>query len=129
MREQKKLLEKAEKFLSDARTGLSQDMSLETVQNRLYYAMFLSAKAALLTRGIETGTHSSVNRQLGRVFVKKENIIDKETGSFYSRQQTLREQADYDPDTNFSREEIEESLQKAEEFIQKMKQVVRSNEP
>lgn len=123
MREEKVLIEKSERFLSDAKSALEHDMSLETVQNRLYYSMFLAAKAALLTEGIEAGTHSKVNRQLGKVFVKEKQIISKEMGSFYSNQQTLREQADYDPETAFEREEVEKDLEKAEKFIHKMKEV------
>lgn len=128
MREEERLLEKSQKFLSDARSAFQQDMSLETVQNRLYYAMFLAARAALLNEGVETSTHSSVNRQVGKIFVKEKDILDPGTGSFYSRQQTLREQADYDPETSFEREEISESLEKAEEFVQKMNKVVETSE-
>lgn len=85
--------------------------------------MFLSAKAALLTEDIDAGTHSKVNRQLGKVFVKEKEVLDERMGRFYSMQQTLREQADCDPETSFERKDFEESLDKASEFIQKMKEI------
>ena len=124
MREVDELIEKSESFLSDARSAFGSDMSLETVQNRLYYSMFLSAKAALLTEGVEAGTHQSVNRQLGRVFVKEKEVLEKEMGRFYSEQQTLREQADYDPETSFERAEVSENIEKAKEFVGEMKRIV-----
>ena len=124
MREAEKLLEKSEKFLSDANSGLIHDLSLEMVQNRIYYSMFLAAKAALLTEDVEAGTHSSVNRQLGKVFVKEKEVLSKEMGRFYSVQQTLREKADYDSDASFDREEIKRGLEKAEAFVEEMKDIV-----
>ena len=125
MREEDELIEKAESFLSDARSAFESGMSLETVQNRLYYSMFLSAKAALLTEGVEVGTHQSVNRQVGRVLVKEKEVLERGMGRFYSEQQTLREQADYDPETSFEREQVKENLERAGEFVNLMKAVVR----
>jgi len=126
MLEQEKLLRKSKSFLSDAKTGLRTDMSLETVQNRIYYSMFSAAKAGLLSNDVEAGTHNKVNRQVGKIFVKEEQILTPEEGSFYSRQQTLRERADYDPETSFNKEEIEDALEKAKEFINKMEEVVKT---
>ena len=85
--------------------------------------MFLSSKAALLSEGVEAGTHSGVNQQFGRIFIREKGVVDEELGRFLSRQQTLREQADYDPDTSFDRKDIEESLEKARGFVQKMKEI------
>lgn len=125
MREAEKLLEKAERFISDANSALANDLSLELVQNRIYYAMFSAAKAALLTEDIEVATHSSANRYVGKVFVKEKEVLSKDMGHFYSVQQTLREKADYDPDVSFEKEDIKRDLEKAEVFVEEMKDIVR----
>jgi len=124
MHEEEELLEKSDIFLSDAKSALNSEMSLETVQNRVYYSMFLAAKAALLTEDIETGTHGGVNQQLGKIFVKEKEVLDEDMGRFFSRQQTLREQADYDVETSFDRKEIKENIEKAKRFVEKMREIV-----
>lgn len=105
--------------------GLEHGLSLETVQNRIYYSIFLAAKAGLITEGIDAGTHNKVNRQVGKVFVKDKEVLSSEEGRFYARQQTLREQADYDYKSKFEREQVENALENAEKFVSKMKSVVQ----
>jgi uncharacterized protein (UPF0332 family) len=48
MREEDKLIEKAENTLEDAEKAFDVDMMVSTVQNRIYYSVFYAAQAGLV---------------------------------------------------------------------------------
>lgn len=123
MPEADQLVDKAETFLSDAESGLEMELSLETVQNRIYYSLFHAAKAALLNYNVEPGTHSGVNAKLGQVLIQREGVLDKEMGRFYSEQMTLRERADYDPDYSLKPDKVKQDLEKAKELFHKLRRI------
>ena len=125
MREEEKLLEKAEATLEDAEKAFEGDMMVSTVQNRIYYALFYAAQAALVSREIDTGTHQGVKIKLGEDLIKN-GLLDEEWGRFFSQQQTYREEADYQIDVDIEKDDLEEYLKKAREFVQEMKNVVAS---
>ncbi|MFB6100552.1 MAG: HEPN domain-containing protein [Candidatus Nanohalobium sp.] len=124
MPEAEELLGKSERTFEDARKALKQEMLVSTIQNRIYYSIFYAAQAALISRGEDTGSHAGVKIRLGEKLIKK-GELDREWGRFFSQQQTYREQADYQVDVDIEREELEEYLEDAEEFIRKMKEVVK----
>lgn len=102
-------------------------MLVSTIQNRIYYAIFYAAQAALVSVGEDLGSHQGVKIRLGEKFVK-EGDLDRDLGRFFSQQQTYREQADYEVDVDIKRDNLSQYLERAEEFIQNMKRIVEKNQ-
>lgn len=122
MPEVEKLLEKAEATLKDAKKAYNQEMLISTVQNRLYYSMYYAVQAALLSQNIEVKTHEGTKIKIGEELILKDKL-DEKWGRFYSQQQSYREEADYQIDVDIKRGELEKYLEKAEKFIQEMKEI------
>lgn len=70
-------LERADKSLKEAEFLLSGNMSLESVMNRLYYAMFYAALGLLEEKDMGTSKHSQVISLFDKDFVKT-GIFKKE---------------------------------------------------
>ncbi|PSP38720.1 toxin-antitoxin system, antitoxin component [Halobacteriales archaeon QH_7_65_31] len=62
-------IETARTALADARLLLDHGGSTEGVVNRLYYACFHAARAALYSRGEQPRSHGGVRTQFGQVVV------------------------------------------------------------
>lgn len=122
MQEVEELFDKAERTLEDANKAFEEEMLISTIQNRIYYAIFYAAQAALISEGFDTGSHQGVKIKIGEVLIKQRGL-EREWGRFFSQQQTYREQADYQIDVDIEREELEAYLEKSEEFIQKMREI------
>ena len=121
MSEAEKYLEMAESSFKDAE--MVKDDSERLFWNSLYYSLFYSAKAALITQGFEPKTHSGTDSLVGREFYKQREAISPEKASFYSDMRRIREEIDYEPFTNITRDK-EDAIQKAESLITKFKQIV-----
>jgi len=124
MPEIEKLLEKADATLEDAETAFEHDMLVSTVQNRIYYSMYYAAQAALISQDNDVSTHKGINVKIGEELILND-LLEKDWGRFYSQQQTYREQADYEVDIDIERNELENYIEKADKFIQKMKDIAR----
>ncbi|MDO5850186.1 MAG: HEPN domain-containing protein [Methanobacteriaceae archaeon] len=66
-----------------------------------YYAMYASASALLLKKGIEAKTHKGVLGQLGKKYVK-EGLFSKETYDYFYAAKSLRNKSSYDYGANFT---------------------------
>lgn len=127
MREEEELIGKAYKLLDDAEKALEADTTLGTVQNRIYYACFHAAKAAVVHLGEDPRSHQGVKTLFNRELVR-EGKVDEEWGSFYSRMETYREQADYRIEVDLEREQVTDYLQKARKFIGTVEALLESDE-
>jgi uncharacterized protein (UPF0332 family) len=90
-----------------------------TAINRLYYACYYAASALLLANDIKTSTHSGVRQMLGLHFVKT-GKISSELGKVFSDLFDKRHSSDYDDFISVSREDVEDLLPSAKEFIEKI---------
>lgn len=87
-------LEKARSALDDAQALRGVDGSDEGVVNRLYYAAFHAAQAALYSRDVDPGTHGAVRNRFGELFVKTGDA-EREHGRLLTTLADVRQQADY----------------------------------
>ncbi len=85
---------KAKTAIADARTLREGGGSDAAIINRLYYACFHAAQAALYADGYDPTTHNAVVRLFGREFVNAGQVA-KSRGRFLSRMKDLRNDADY----------------------------------
>ena len=108
-------LERAGESLADARI-LFRNGSLFSTVNRIYYAMFYSVNAILLTKNLSSSKHGGVKALFSREFVNK-GLVDKVYGRFYSEIFEKRQKCDYKDLVEFEKEDVEEWFKKAEEFV------------
>ncbi len=90
-----------------------------TAINRLYYACYYAASALLLANDIKASTHSGVRQMLGLHFVKT-GKIPLELGKVFTDLFDKRHASDYDDFISVSREDVEDLLPSAKEFIEKI---------
>jgi len=92
--------------------------------NRLYYACFHIASAALVSVGIdEVKRHEGVRNLFSLHFIKS-GKISIEWSHFYSYMFSCRSEADYDNFVNYSKEEIEELLPQVETFVNEVNSLI-----
>jgi uncharacterized protein (UPF0332 family) len=89
--------------------------------NRCYYAYYYLAKGILVTKGIVAKTHKGLNSEFGRVFIKSAEI-PLEYGEYLGYLFRERQTADYEPDEEIGKEEIDKALFMVEEFINFVKE-------
>lgn len=87
-------LDKARDALTDAEALLDAGGSTEGVVNRLYYAAFHAAQAALYDHDIEPGSHGGVRNRSGEELVL-DGTATRDQGRLLTTLADLRQQADY----------------------------------
>lgn len=100
---------------------LAQNERYRGAMNRCYYAYYYLAKGILVTKGIVVKTHKGLNSEFGRVFIKTAEI-PLEYGEYLGYLFRERQTADYEPEEEIQKEEIDKALFMVEEFINFVKQ-------
>lgn len=118
--EEEQRLELAEQKLSTARLLVENDR-FEDAVSRAYYSMFHSAKALLLEKGSDPRTHAGISTELGKLY---RDQLGKELTRDFSRIQEKREKADYGEITDIAREEADEAIEVAEEFLSRARDII-----
>jgi len=95
---------------------LQAGMSLRSVMNRLYYAMFYAVLALLQEKEMGTSKHSGAIALFDREYVKT-GTFSKEMSKVLHRAFALRQKGDYMEDTEVTSRDIEEIRPIAEDFV------------
>lgn len=109
-------LERARESFEDAHILFKSGKLYSTV-NRIYYAMFYSVIALLLSKNFSSSKHGGVKALFSKEFVNKE-LVDRDLGRFYSEMFERRQKGDYRDFVEFKREDVEGWLKKAKNFIE-----------
>jgi uncharacterized protein (UPF0332 family) len=116
------LLRKADAALASAKRDLDAG-DLDGTANRLYYAMFHAARAALLSIGEPAqGRHGTISAQFGLRFCK-DGPLPTELGRAINEAQELRVEGDYGAGTPDATE-VAVYVAKAEQFVAAVKGIV-----
>ena len=91
--------------------------------NRLYYAAFYGASAALLDRAISSKRHSGVRAAFHREFIKN-GPLAPEWGKLYDQLFEDRQEADYIALVWFEREYVEAQLDRCDEFLTQLRPLI-----
>ena len=110
----------------DAAKVLLREGFIDDAISRAYYGVFHAASAVLLAEGITVDSHSGLKTMFGLRLIKP-GKIDQKYGRWLNRLKDERENGDYDIFTSFDREDAENSITEAEEFIQEMKRYLIKN--
>ncbi len=99
-------------------------VSVRPLYNRLYYAVFYSAKAALHAEGLEPKTHRGTASQVFQVLFDEKELIERDDAILLQRLQEKRDMADYELEVNFDHGDFREDLENGLRFIETIKKIV-----
>lgn len=116
-------LRQARQALSDATGAYEADLSDAVVVNRLYYACFHAAQAALYDRDHDPESHGGVLSLFGSEVVV-EGDATREQGRFLNDLSALRKQADYEYGPIDA--DIDDLLEQTDSFVEAMAELVDS---
>lgn len=119
MSEINSLIKRADRYLITAEV-LIREGDFESSVSRSYYAMFFSAQAALLSKGLSFSSHKMTISAFGEHFIKSE-IFSKEMGKDFHKAFNRRQISDYHHDFIIDKSEAEEFLKYGQEFVGKIK--------
>ena len=111
------------RYLKSAKI-LLKEKDYESSVSRAYYAMFYSAQAALLTKKLSFSSHKGVISAFGEHFIKT-GIFPREMGRELNRAFEKRQIGDYEYTFVITKQEAEEILRNAKEFITKITQYLQ----
>jgi len=113
---------KAEESLASARRELKAGAYMFAM-NRLYYAVFYAASAALLDRKLSFKKHSGVRATFHREFIKT-GLLNAQWGKLYDQLFEDRQEGDYLALASFERGYVESQLARCADFIEKLRPLV-----
>jgi len=112
------LVNKAKKFLDSSKLLLNANDYDSTV-SRIYYAMFFSTEALLLTKNLAAKSHSGLISIFGEHFIKT-NVFPKEMGRQLNRAYDKRLIGDYGTSVTIEKEETQKLLEIGKNFVNKI---------
>lgn len=110
----------AEECLSATKT-LFKEGNYKSAANRCYYAAFHAMRAVLALDEIDMKHHSGVISEFRRLYIKTD-ILDSKLSQIISVLFDIRTDSDYDDFFVITKEEVEEMIEKADFFVQTIKQ-------
>lgn len=123
MKEAASLIQRARKYLQSSELLLKSG-DYESSVSRSYYAMFYSAQAMLLVKGLSYSSHAAVISAFGEHFVKT-GIVAREMGKELNRAFEKRQISDYEYTFVISRAEAGELLEKCKSFVETIESYLR----
>jgi uncharacterized protein (UPF0332 family) len=115
---------KSEDFLETGKDDLKPNHILATV-NRCYYAYFWLARALLFKKDIFVKTHNGVKSKFSELYIKTD-IIPEIYGKHLSKLMDYRQVADYDLESHFTKEEVQEMIIWTEDFLAFIKENIEN---
>ena len=110
---------KAQMFLRTAEQTLSTG-DYDSCASRCYYAMFLMAEAALLTKNLSSSSHKGVISLFGEHFART-GIVESHMGRTLNYAYQKRIVGDYGVSLSVAQDEAENLLEAARDFSRKVK--------
>ena len=119
-------IQKAKEAIEDAQFLLDND-KMNLAVNRINYGMFYILTALALKHKFNTSKHLQLIGWFNKNFVK-ENLVDLKYGQIIHRTYDKRSRGDYDDYIKFSRDEVLELFQEMKDFIQRIEELIRSDQ-
>ncbi|OGW10418.1 MAG: hypothetical protein A2W77_04140 [Nitrospinae bacterium RIFCSPLOWO2_12_39_16] len=111
-------IDRAKEALTAAKNLFEDGLFADSI-SRAYYAIFHAARAVLLTKEIDTDTHSGAISMFGLHFVKT-GLIEERFGRIFNEAKDARELGDYIVTKEFTKEETDKRVKQAIEFLQRV---------
>jgi len=119
-------LDMAEECVSSALLELNAN-KYKTSANRAYYAMFHAIRAVLALDGVDYKKHSAVISYFRQNYIKT-GIFDEKYSDTIKYSFNNRINSDYEDFYVISKDEVEEQIEEAVEFISVVKNVIENYE-
>jgi hypothetical protein len=119
-------LERASESLRAARIMFENGM-LTFSMNRVYYAMFYSVQALLVSRKVSFSKHGQVKAYFNREMIKT-GIFPTEMGRLYNKAFEYRQKFDYIDFSSPDREIVSEYLEKAIDFVSNIQEYLHQKD-
>lgn len=116
---------KAAQMLSDAEKAVEADISKATIVNRLYYACFHAAQAALYAHGHRPRSHGHVQTLLGRELIQSGEVSGT-FGRFLNDMETYRRRVDYG--SGGVERDTDELLKETRKFVDQMNRSIENTD-
>lgn len=117
-------LKKSQESLDAARDEMKAGRLSFSV-NRIYYACFYAVSAVLLQEKLSFKKHSGVRAALNQHLVKS-GIVSREHGKLYDELFEARQRGDYIELVSFEKEQVENWLQQASQFVEAIKALIKN---
>jgi len=118
------LMEKAKEKLQAARLLIDANLFGDSI-SRSYYAILHAADAALATKGFVAKSHEGTESLFGFHFMRS-GLVDAKFKGLIKQTHKLRNQADYQHQVRFTRDDAERWFQRAQEFVAAIDDIVRA---
>ncbi len=115
------LLRKAEEHLETAKLALENGLYRDAI-SRAYYSTYSSASAVLVLMGHQPRTHKGLITMVGLHLVNT-GLLSKKDGKIIARLYEMRETSDYEAIFLYGKEDAEEAVYNALEFLNKMREL------
>lgn len=115
-------IEKSDEAYSDVLKSMEFGM-FSTAANRLYYSFYYAASALLLSKGVETHRHSSLQSMMHLHFVKP-GLMTFEDGLLMRQLFNQRQESDYDDFVVVTQEDLEPLVTKTKLLLDKIKSLI-----
>ena len=112
-------MNKADRALSDARLLLENDR-VEAAINRVYYAAFDAARAALLMHEEAPSSHAGVKTRFGYHFVRT-GVLSRSEARILAEAEAMRNRADYDAFSVFETAPTADLLRDVADFVDEIR--------
>ena len=120
------LLDKAKRSRKAA-AKLFKDGDIDFAASRAYYALFYTASALLLSRGLSFSSHSGVIANFGKEFART-RAMDPKYHNYLIESQDRRNIGDYSIVAEVTEEQTREMLGWAQEFIKAAEEYLEKTE-
>ena len=109
-------MDNARKMMEEVVTVQMENKVWNTAVNRLYYACFYAVSALLYNYGLDSKTHSGTKRLFELHFIKT-GIISADASGFYTALFGMRQNADYEDEVDYEKEDVVILIEPANELI------------
>lgn len=120
-------LEKAEEALECAEYNLEKGF-LNTVQNRIYYALFYAVSALAYKYDFSFSKHKGIITWFNKYFVYEKKVFSNEMFIFFKDAYENRRLGDYEFTWKPRKEELITDIEEARQFILKIKNFLEEKE-
>lgn len=124
----KNAFEKAKEALITAEINIENDL-LTSAQNRIYYAIFYAVTALAYKHDFITSKHGQLISWFNKKFVFEDKVFSKELFKIYKYNFENRQKADYDFTYSPLKDDVEQSLEDAKYFVEKIKEYLFQKNP
>lgn len=94
--------------------------------NRSYYSIFHAMRAVTILEGYDSSKHSGIIAFFNQTYIKT-GVFDKNISKVIASASKLREKSDYVDFYIASKQESQEQIEKAEDFLKVIEEYLRNN--